>query len=133
MPGHGLGEVGFVDDIVAVEHAVRLPAAEPHDDPLGEARPAHRACGRAPEVVDAGVREPCALPGPLPPVPRRVVGDRLPVPVKYVIAVPGLPLRVEQRLEIGGRPEGEDPGYLGLREGSREPDNLPVPRIRAIS
>jgi len=28
---HGLGEVGFIDDVVAVEHRPRFPAAELHD------------------------------------------------------------------------------------------------------
>jgi TonB-dependent Receptor Plug Domain len=31
--GYSGCEVGLVDDVVAVEHAPRLPAAQPHDEP----------------------------------------------------------------------------------------------------
>src|SRR6266571_4340524 len=59
---HGSGEVGLVDDVVAIEHRPRLPAAEPHDFALRHAGSAQIPCGRAPEIVDKPTLQP-SLPG----------------------------------------------------------------------
>jgi len=48
---HRRSEVGFVDDVVAVEHAARLPAAQPHDVTLRHASTAEIARGAAAKVI----------------------------------------------------------------------------------
>src|SRR5436309_15226735 len=54
----GVGEVLLVDDRVPREHAPRAPAAEAHDDVLGDARAAEGARPRPSEVMEEDAGEP---------------------------------------------------------------------------
>ena len=60
---HGLSEVGFVDDVIAVEHRPSLPAGELHDLALGDTlAPKVPGCG-APEIMHEPALEPGFLGG----------------------------------------------------------------------
>ena len=63
--GLGRGEVGLVDDVVAVEHAPRLPAAEFHGDPSDS--PAWRMPPGWPSDTHLPPRRRSAERGPAPP------------------------------------------------------------------
>src|SRR5207245_9550409 len=76
----GFGEVGFVDDVIAVEHRPRLPAAELHDLTLRHAATTEVTGSRAPEVVHEPAFQPGLFTCALPDAPEAV--DALAAPVK---------------------------------------------------
>src|SRR3989449_7478984 len=78
---HALGEVGFVDDVVAVEHRPRLPTAERHDLALRHAA-----------TADSGGRS--TSPQNLAPVPRSFASG----------SPPPLPASTARRRPRGTRP-----------------------------
>src|SRR5881628_3977120 len=82
---HGRGEVCLVDDVVAVEHAPRLPAAEPHDLALRYTCLA-KVARRAPaQIVDEPPDEPRAFACALPRGPHGPDAQRLAIPMEHVL------------------------------------------------
>jgi hypothetical protein len=49
---YGRGEVGLVDNVVAIKHAPRLPPAEPHDLTLRHPGTTEVPCGAPTEIVE---------------------------------------------------------------------------------
>jgi len=99
---HGRGEVCLVDDVVAVEHAPRLPAAEPHDLALRYTCLA-KVARRAPaQIVDEPPDEPRAFACALPRGPHGPDAQRLAIPMEHVHPIARGPPGVEQRRERRG-------------------------------
>ena len=92
-------EVGFVNDVVSVEHRPRLPAAEFHDLTLRHATSTKVAGRRAPEIVHESAFEAGLLASARPNAPK--AADALPAPVKNKQPIPLRPPLLQQLLRLG--------------------------------
>src|SRR5213592_4054768 len=122
---YGFREVGFVNDVVSVEHRPRLPAAEFHDFTLRHATTTKVAGRCAPEIVHESAFEPGLLASPRPNAPKGV--DALPAPVKNKQPIPLRPPLLQQLLQLGSETEREHTGVAALGLGRVKPHHLPLP------
>src|SRR5437773_9623404 len=123
--GHGLGEIRFIDNVVAIEHRPRLPAAEAHDLALRHPATAEVAGRCAPEIVHEPAFEAGLLAGSRPGSTEAL--DALACPMEDEGPVALRPSLFKQLVQLRPETEGEHSGVATLRLVRVQPHHVPFP------